>query len=92
MDLDCFSAPEMNTVDDDMISKVSKKNISLLTNSIFLKAVCWLLIHVYIFSGALIVKNTSAAVLKKKYFGGGSVSMSLPTERIYKSRDTLSEK
>lgn len=42
--------------------------------------------------GALLVKNDSAHVLKKTYFGGGTVAVSLPTQPYYVSRPSLSEK
>ncbi|XP_045209996.2 molybdenum cofactor sulfurase-like [Mercenaria mercenaria] len=42
--------------------------------------------------GALLVKNDSAHVLKKTYFGGGTVSVSLSTQPFHVSRSPLSEK
>ncbi|KAK4887310.1 hypothetical protein RN001_003581 [Aquatica leii] len=41
--------------------------------------------------GALLVKNSSAYVLKKKYFGGGTVLMALSSERVHVPRITLHE-
>ncbi|KAF2904992.1 hypothetical protein ILUMI_01176 [Ignelater luminosus] len=42
--------------------------------------------------GALLVKNSSAHVLKKKYFGGGTVFMALSSERIHVPRENLYER
>ncbi|KAL4229526.1 hypothetical protein ACF0H5_012566 [Mactra antiquata] len=42
--------------------------------------------------GALLVRNQSAHVLKKTYFGGGTVSVSLPSQRYHVSRTSISER
>lgn len=42
--------------------------------------------------GALLVKNSSAAVLKKKYFGGGSVDVALPSRQFHQPRKCLHER
>lgn len=42
--------------------------------------------------GALIVKNSSAHVLKKTYFGGGTVDISLPSQNFHKNRKILHER
>ena len=47
---------------------------------------------VIIFTGALLVKNTSAHVLKKTYYGGGTVAVSLPGQPFHVTRSTLSDK
>lgn len=42
--------------------------------------------------GALLVKNESADVLKKTYFGGGTVGVSSPTECTHINRSSLSDR
>lgn len=42
--------------------------------------------------GALLVKNSSAHVLKKKYFGGGTVFMALSSEKTHVPREILYER
>lgn len=42
--------------------------------------------------GALIVRNASSHVMLKTYFGGGTVSVSLPTQPFHVARPTLSER
>ncbi|XP_067008145.2 molybdenum cofactor sulfurase 2 [Anabrus simplex] len=42
--------------------------------------------------GALLVRNSSADVLKKTYFGGGTVLISLSSERFHVSRPNLSDR
>lgn len=44
------------------------------------------------YSGALLVKNKSADVLKKTYFGGGTVGVSSPTECTHINRSSLSDR
>ena len=38
------------------------------------------------------MRNEAAAVMKKTYFGGGTVSVSLPSQRFHVSRSSLSER
>ncbi|CAG2059987.1 unnamed protein product, partial [Timema podura] len=42
--------------------------------------------------GALLVKNSSSDVLKKSYFGGGTVLIALSSERYHVPRPTLSDR
>ncbi|KAK0169074.1 hypothetical protein PV327_002820 [Microctonus hyperodae] len=42
--------------------------------------------------GALIVKNSSCKVLKKNYYGGGTVNMILSTENYHVPRDTFHQR
>lgn len=42
--------------------------------------------------GALIVRNSSAHVLDKKYFGGGTVDVSVTTERFHRLRSVFHER
>ncbi|CAC5406878.1 ABA3 [Mytilus coruscus] len=42
--------------------------------------------------GALLVKNESADILKKTYFGGGTVGVSSPTECTHINRSSLSDR
>lgn len=42
--------------------------------------------------GALIVRNSSASVLQKKYFGGGTVALALWNQNVHRLRDTISER
>lgn len=42
--------------------------------------------------GALLVRNSSGWVLRKKYFGGGTVSMALSTENVVVPRKSLHER
>lgn len=42
--------------------------------------------------GALLVRNQSGYVLKKKYFGGGTVEIALPFQNYHKKRKTLHER
>ena len=43
-------------------------------------------------SGALLIKRSSAHVLTKTYFGGGTVKVSLAKEPLAVSKDNISEK
>lgn len=42
--------------------------------------------------GALLVRNSSSFVLDKKYFGGGTVEISLPKQNYHKLRSVLHER
>jgi len=42
--------------------------------------------------GALLVKNSSEAVLVKTYFGGGTVEVALSSERFHSKRKQLNER
>jgi len=43
-------------------------------------------------TGALLVKNSSAHVLRKTYFGGGTVAASSAQERFHVYRKSLSDR
>ncbi len=48
---------------------------------------------VYCFvAGALLVKNSSANVLRKTYFGGGTVQVALAAEAYHVNRKNISER
>ncbi|KAK6638880.1 hypothetical protein RUM43_007150 [Polyplax serrata] len=42
--------------------------------------------------GALLVRNTSAYTLKKRYFGGGTVEIALPFQNYHRNRRVLHER
>lgn len=42
--------------------------------------------------GALLVRNTSGHVMKKTYFGGGTLQVALPSEEFHVYRESLSER
>lgn len=42
--------------------------------------------------GALLIRNDSLSMLKKKYFGGGTVKVSISSERFMEFRDKVSER
>lgn len=72
----------------DAASFVSANKLDL--NVIYPDFVCFSFYKIFGYPtgvGALLVKNTSAHLMKKKYFGGGTVQITLPTEHVF--RDTL---
>lgn len=42
--------------------------------------------------GALLVRNASAASLRKRYFGGGTVDVALPARRFHRPRQCLHDR
>ena len=59
---------------------------------VILKLICFSKSFMYyLVAGALLVKNSSSHFLKKTYFGGGAVQVSLASERYHVNRPTVTE-
>ena len=53
---------------------------------------CYIDVPLFSLLGALLVRADSARVLKKRYFGGGTVQVSVSKERFHIDKDNVSDR